>query len=109
MRLITTSNLEISEKLLTAGFHNMSHQDEVAKNTDTLENKELDMPIGDRLNLCYASTVVAKGRATGVVVTTAMNTQIGRIATVLSTASGEAIEDTRPWYRRVYHSVAAFL
>ena len=93
-------------------FHNITHPDEVTKNTDTFENKDLDMPIGDRLNLCYASTVVAKGRATGVVVATAMNTQIGRIATVLSgktTASGEAIGDTRPWYRRVYHSVAALL
>jgi len=93
-------------------FHDRTHPGEVAKNTDTYESKDLDMPIGDRLNLCYASTNVAKGRATGVVVATAMNTQIGRIATVLSgkmTASGEAIEDTRPWYRRALHNVADFL
>ncbi|KAJ3511996.1 hypothetical protein NLJ89_g3776 [Agrocybe chaxingu] len=104
LRLITSSNLEISEQLLTG-------EGEVAKNTDTYESKDLDMPIGDRLNLCYASTVVTKGRATGVTVATAMNTQIGRIATVLSgkSASGEAVEDNRPWYKRAYHSVADFL
>ncbi|CAA7264368.1 unnamed protein product [Cyclocybe aegerita] len=105
LRLITASNLEISEQLLTG------ESVPVAKNTDTFESKDLDMPIGDRLNLCYASTIVTKGRATGVTVATAMNTQIGRIATVLSgkTASGEAVEDNRPWYKRAYHSVSEFL
>ena len=34
------------------------------------------MPIGDRTNLCYSSTVVTKGRGTGVVIGTGMNTQV---------------------------------
>jgi magnesium-transporting ATPase (P-type) len=56
----------------------------VAKNVQTYGSNEFDIPIGDRLNLCYASTVVTKGRGTGIVVGTAMNTQIGIIAAAIS-------------------------
>ena len=45
---------------------------------------ELDIPIGDRLNLCYASTIVTKGRGVGITVGTGMNTQIGIIAAAIS-------------------------
>ncbi|KAJ3511928.1 hypothetical protein NLJ89_g3815 [Agrocybe chaxingu] len=106
LRLITVSNLEISEHLLTG------ESVPVAKNTATFESEDLDIPIGDRLNLCYASTVVTKGRGTGVTIATAMHTQIGRIANVLSgktDASGERIHDTRPWYVIWVNAVLEFL
>ncbi|TRM60619.1 hypothetical protein BD626DRAFT_549599 [Schizophyllum amplum] len=54
LRMLVVSNLEVSEQLLTGE----------------------SMPIGDRTNVCYSSTVVTKGRGTGVVIGTGMNTQV---------------------------------
>lgn len=51
----------------------------MSKNVDTFKSEELDIPIGDRLNLCYASTVVTKGRGSGVIIATGMNTQVCEI------------------------------
>jgi magnesium-transporting ATPase (P-type) len=70
LRLCQTSSLEISEQLLTG------ESVPVNKNTDTFGEDEVDIPIGDRLNLCYASTIVTKGRGVGIVVGTGMNTQV---------------------------------
>ncbi|PPR03337.1 hypothetical protein CVT24_012577 [Panaeolus cyanescens] len=106
LRLISVSNLDISEQLLTG------ESVPVSKVTSTFGADERDIPIGDRINLAYASTVVTKGRGTGVVIATAMNTQIGRIAKVISgktDASGEAIQDTRPWYKKAGEKVLGFL
>ncbi|KAF8992359.1 sodium transport ATPase [Cyathus striatus] len=96
LRLISVSNLEVSEQLLTG------ESLPVAKTTDTFEREDLDLPIGDRLNLCYSSTVVTKGRGTGIVIGTAMNTQIGRIADAISGKNVSQDENEEPgpfWYR----------
>ena len=42
-----------------------------------------DCPLGDRCNMLYASSIVTYGRATGVVVATGMDTQVGNIADLL--------------------------
>ncbi|TFK34543.1 hypothetical protein BDQ12DRAFT_700370 [Crucibulum laeve] len=39
---------------------------EVVKTTDTFPTSAIDLPIGDRTNLCYASTILTKGRGTGI-------------------------------------------
>jgi magnesium-transporting ATPase (P-type) len=44
---------------------------------------EVDVGVGDRINMAYSSANVTKGRATGVVVGTGMKTQIGLIAEAL--------------------------
>ncbi|KAK5676447.1 hypothetical protein LTS10_010747 [Elasticomyces elasticus] len=44
---------------------------------------DIDMPIGDRINIAYSSTVVTRGRASGIVIATAMDTEIGQIAQLL--------------------------
>lgn len=73
----------------------------VAKNTDAYGSEQVDIPIGDRLNLVYASTVVTKGRGTGITIGTGMNTQIGRIADAISGKQpSDEEEDTRPWHAR---------
>lgn len=48
----------------------------MVKTTQTFKEDDLDLPIGDRVNLCYSSTVVTKGRGTGITIGTAMNTQV---------------------------------
>ncbi|MEW6622925.1 MAG: HAD-IC family P-type ATPase [Bacillota bacterium] len=76
LRLIKTNNLEIDESLLTG------ESLPVAKHTDTLEGE--DISLGDRKNIAYASTVVSRGSGLGVVVGTALQTEIGKIAQFIS-------------------------
>ncbi|KAF9934003.1 Na+ ATPase [Linnemannia zychae] len=74
-RLFETFNLETDEALLTG------ESLPVQKNLDVISNP--DQSLGDRINMVFASTTVVKGRAKGIVTTTGMQTQIGKIATTL--------------------------
>ncbi|KYK61328.1 calcium-transporting ATPase 3 [Drechmeria coniospora] len=44
---------------------------------------DADMPVGDRVNLAYSGSSVTRGRATGIVVSTGMDTEVGQIAEML--------------------------
>lgn len=72
LRLLDAINLETDEALLTG------ESLPVAKEHN--EVFEADTPVGDRLNLAFAASTVTKGRATGIVIKTALNTEIGKIA-----------------------------
>jgi len=74
-RLFEVFNLETDEALLTG------ESLPVQKNLELIAKD--DQALGDRLNMVFASTTVVKGRAKGIVTTTGMKTQIGKIATTL--------------------------
>lgn len=74
-RIVDCLNFETDEALLTG------ESLPVAKSA--FETFAPDTPVGDRINMAYSSSIVTKGRATGVVTSTGMETEIGTIATSL--------------------------
>ena len=77
VRLIEDNNLYVNESLLTG------ESLDVKKDSSYLSN-DLDEPIGDRKNMLYAGSIVTKGRAKGVVTSIAEQTEVGKIASLLS-------------------------
>jgi Ca2+-transporting ATPase len=75
IRIVEAHNLLMNESALTG------ESVPVLKQTDALP--EGDIPLGDRLNLGYKSSMVVNGRGQGLVVATGMETEIGRIAKML--------------------------
>jgi Ca2+-transporting ATPase len=78
IRLIESANLQIEESALT-GESVPSEKDALLIHNDP------KTPVGDRANCAFMSTVVTNGRGVGVVVETGMNTEIGKIATIINT------------------------
>nr|NIO41346.1 HAD-IC family P-type ATPase [Burkholderiales bacterium] len=82
LRLIETVRCKVNEAALTGESETSD------KNTRALDNP--DLPLGERRNMAYKGTILTYGRARALVVGTAMQTEIGRIATLLETG-GEAL------------------
>ncbi len=75
MRLIDSANLKVQEASLTG--------ESVPSEKDAEELLRSDCVLGDRSNIVYTSAIVTYGRATGVVVATGMDTEVGNIAGML--------------------------
>ena len=78
IRLFETMNLKIQESAMTG------ESVPVDKNTETLEGENL--ALGDRTNMAFASGMVTYGRGRGVVVSTGMQTEVGKIANMIQQA-----------------------
>jgi len=81
LRLLESNSLKVEESALTG------ESVPVDKNAGFVA--EADAPLGDRINLAFVGTAVTYGRATGLVVGTAMNTEMGKIAHQLATTVTE--------------------
>lgn len=90
IRLIESANLQIEESALT-GESVPSEKD--ANNI----HPDPKTPIGDKTNMAFMSTLATYGRGEGVVVATAMETEIGKIAKILD----EDIEEMTPLQKRL--------
>lgn len=82
IRITESANLQIEESALT-GESVPSDKDASVILTDP------KTPIGDRSNMAFMSTLVTYGRGEGIVVATAMDTEIGKIAKILDDDTNE--------------------
>ncbi len=80
VRLLSSHDLEVDESLLTG------ESAAVLKKADDV--LQIDTFVGDRRNMVFAGTMVNRGRGSGVVVATALSTELGNIATEV--ISGES-------------------
>ena len=80
LRLLEVNDMQADESALTGESHPVSKQAE-ALSAD-------DLPIGDRLNLAFKSSLITNGSGRGVVVATGLATEIGRIAELLHAEAG---------------------
>jgi Ca2+-transporting ATPase len=75
LRLLQAEQLQLDESMLTGESQGIEKQETVLP--------EAEIPLGDRINMAYRSTLVTRGRGSGVVVATGLETQIGGIAELL--------------------------
>lgn len=86
LRLVETVNLNIDEALLTG------ESLPVVKTTNPILNQSA--AVGDRTNMAFKNTLVSRGRGIGVVVATGLNTEIGKIAKMVSNSEQQkSLED----------------
>lgn len=90
IRLIESANLQIEESALTG------ESVPSEKNANDI-HEDPKTPIGDKSNMAFMSTLVTYGRGEGVVVATAMDTEMGKIAKILD----EDIEEMTPLQKRL--------
>ena len=96
LRLIEAVNLKCNESSLTG--------ESVPVEKDSSLTFSNEVAIGDRVNMAYMSTPVAYGRGKGIVTSTGMDTEIGKIATALDNE-----EDNETPLQKVLAKLSKFL
>ena len=79
LRLIETQQLKVDEAALTG------ESEPVGKHSSALA--QADLPIADQLNMAFMSTSVTEGQGFGIVTGTGMQTEVGKIAHLMQSAS----------------------
>ena len=83
IRLTRSSNLQVEESALTG------ESVPVEKDALFLADCRHEIPLAERVNMVYMSTVVTHGHGEGIVTATGMATEIGRIASMITDAEEE--------------------
>lgn len=96
IRIIADSNIKIQEAALTG--------ESVPSEKDGPTVLAEDVPLGDRVNMAYTSSVVMYGNARGIVVGTGMDTEVGKIAGLL-----EETDETETPLKKKLNSVGKIL
>ncbi|SCJ96936.1 Calcium-transporting ATPase [uncultured Clostridium sp.] len=78
LRLIESINLKIDESAFTGESLPAEKDSSIVLSND-------DVAIGDKTNMAFMSTLATYGRGSGIVVSTGMDTEIGKIAKMLDT------------------------
>ncbi|MCH5342847.1 MAG: cation-translocating P-type ATPase [Acetatifactor sp.] len=91
LRLTASVNLKVEESALTGEAL------PVEKDARFLADCAREIPLGDRRNMVFMSTIVTYGRGEGIVAATGMDTEIGRIAAMIT----EAKEELTPLQKRL--------
>lgn len=77
-RILTNASMKVDESALTGESLGVDK---------TVESISGDVPLGDRKNMVYSGSFVTYGRGTYLVTDIGMNTEVGKIAAMLKTAS----------------------
>lgn len=77
-RILEAAALQVNESALTG--ESLS----IMKTADKIDTEEL--PLGDRINMIYSGSNISNGRGTAVVTAVGMNTEIGKIASMMQKA-----------------------
>lgn len=88
-RLLTASSLQVNESALTG--------ESVPAEKDANWQGESEVALPDRENMVFMGTLLTRGKAKAVVVETGMNTEIGKIATMIH----DSFEVETPLQRRL--------
>lgn len=89
LRLIEAKNLKVDESSLTGESTSVLKDDQILY--------DRDISLADQKNMAFSSTFVTSGRGKGIVVKTAMDTEIGKIASMLK----EEKQDQTPLQKRL--------
>lgn len=89
LRLVESMNLKAEESALTG--------ESLPTDKSAAFIGQEGMPLGDRRNIVYMSTIITAGRGAGLVIATGMDTEIGKIAALIN----EGKEEPTPLQKRL--------